>query len=79
MSHNNTRRSTGTQFESLPEMQTSDHKPVRACFDVTLNASGFEKDSFDECGIELEISNIECNDLPPMDADGTVVPLTSSR
>ena len=63
----------------MPDVCTSDHKPVRASFDLKLNRSGFHDDSFDAFGIQLEISSIECRGLPAMDADGKSDPFVEFR
>ena len=63
----------------MPDVCTSDHKPVRASFDLKVNRSGFHDDSFDAFGIQLEISSIECRGLPAMDADGKSDPFVEFR
>ena len=63
----------------MPGVCSSDHKPVRACFDLKLNPSGFHEYSFDAFGIQLEISNIVCRGLPAMDADGKSDPFVEFR
>ena len=63
----------------MPDVCTSDHKPVRASFDLKVNRSGFHDDSFDAFGIQLEISNIVCRGLPAMDADGKSDPFVEFR
>ena len=63
----------------MPDVCTSDHKPVRASFDLKVNRSGFHDDSFDAFGIQLEISAIECRGLPAMDADGKSDPFVEFR
>ena len=63
----------------MPGVCSSDHKPVRACFDLKLNPSGFHEYSFDAFGILLEISNIVCRGLPAMDADGKSDPFVEFR
>ena len=58
-----------SSFESVPAVTTSDHKPVRARFQVKLEEEIplIPEEDYETCGVMLKISDLSCCYLPAYD------------
>eukprot|EP00538_Stauroneis_constricta_P000650 CAMPEP_0119551520 /NCGR_PEP_ID=MMETSP1352-20130426/4750_1 /TAXON_ID=265584 /ORGANISM="Stauroneis constricta, Strain CCMP1120" /LENGTH=560 /DNA_ID=CAMNT_0007597593 /DNA_START=80 /DNA_END=1762 /DNA_ORIENTATION=- len=71
------RHFTPLAYEACPGFITSDHKPIRGAFTITLNAKIDEDDPSSKLisePIRLVFSNIKCMNLPVMDVGGSSDP-----